>query len=393
VAFVTKRLNGEDGLGGIFPAIANTIMAFDALGYPVDDPQVVIAKQAIRKLLVIHDDVAYPQPCMSPIWDTALALHALLEAGERPDGPVIGKALQWLADRQITDVIGDWAARRPGLRSGGWAFQYRNDYYPDVDDTAVVGAAFERADRDNHKQVLSRATEWVIGMQSANGGWGAFDAENTHYMLNHIPFADHGALLDPPTVDVSARCVSMLAQIGGADVAEPIKRGLAYLRSEQETDGSWFGRWGTNYIYGTWSALCALNAAGVDPASPEVRKAVDYLLAAQNADGGWGEDCATYWAKYRGLCKESTPSQTAWALLGLMAAGEVDRPEVRTGIAYLLRHARNGERWTEDWYTAVGFPGVFYLRYHGYAHYFPLWALARYRNLMRDNVRRVPYGM
>jgi squalene-hopene/tetraprenyl-beta-curcumene cyclase len=212
-------------------------------------------------------------------------------------------------------------------------------------------------------------------------------------MLNHIPFADHGALLDPPTVDVSARCVSMLAQIGGADVADAIKRGVAYLRDEQEDDGSWFGRWGTNYIYGTWSALCALNAAGIDPASPEVRKAVDYLLAAQNSDGGWGEDCATDWAQYRGLCKASTPSQTAWALLGLMAAGEVDRPEVRNGIGYLLRHARNGERWHEEWYTAVGFPGVFYLRYHGYAHYFPLWALARYRNLMRDNVRRVPYGM
>jgi squalene-hopene/tetraprenyl-beta-curcumene cyclase len=393
VAFVHKRLNGEDGLGGIFPAIANTIMAFDALGYPKDDPHVVIAKGAIRKLLVVHDDVAYPQPCVSPIWDTALALHALLEAGEPPDGPVIGRGLQWLADRQITEVVGDWAARRPGLRPGGWAFQYRNDYYPDVDDTAVVGAAFERAAREVHQQVLSRATEWIVGMQSANGGWGAFDAENTHYMLNHIPFADHGALLDPPTVDVSARCVSMLAQIGGADVADSIKRGLAYLRSEQEEDGSWFGRWGTNYIYGTWSALCALNAAGVDLASPEVRKAVDYLLAAQNSDGGWGEDCATYWEKYRGLCKASTPSQTAWALLGLMAAGEVDRPEVRSGIAYLLRHARNGERWAEEWYTAVGFPGVFYLRYHGYAHYFPLWALARYRNLMRDNVRRVRYGM
>jgi squalene-hopene/tetraprenyl-beta-curcumene cyclase len=185
----------------------------------------------------------------------------------------------------------------------------------------------------------------------------------------------------------------MLAQIGGSDTNRAIDRAVAYIREQQEPDGSWFGRWGTNYIYGTWSALAALNAAGVDPTAPEVRKAVTYLLGMQNTDGGWGEDCATYWKEHRGLRKASTPSQTAWALLGLMAAGEVDRPEVRKGVEYLLRHARDGERWSEDWYTAVGFPGVFYLRYHGYAHYFPIWALARYRNLMRDNVRRVAYGL
>lgn len=395
VEWIAPRLNGDDGLGGIFPAIANTVMAFDALGYSPQHPDLLIAKAAVRKLLVIHDDGAYCQPCLSPVWDTSLALHALVEAGEPGDGPTVSAALKWLAERQIMDVVGDWASTRPWVRPGGWAFQYRNDYYPDVDDTAVVAMLFDRVKGPNgrYEDTLARASEWIIGMQSENGGWGAFDAENTHYVLNHIPFADHQALLDPPTADVSARCVSMLAQIGDAASREAIERGLAYLRREQEADGSWYGRWGTNYIYGTWSVLCALNAADVDPAAPEVRRAVDYLLTRQNADGGWGEDGATYFPGRRGECKASTPSQTAWALLGLMAAGEVGRPEVERGIDFLLAHARAGERWPEDWYTAVGFPGVFYLRYHGYAHYFPLWALARYRNMTRGKLQRIPYGM
>ncbi len=395
VAFIRPRLNGEDGLGGIFPAMANTVMAFDALGYSPDHPELVTAKAALRKLLVVDTDSAYCQPCLSPIWDTALALHALLEAGEPADGPVVRRALAWFAEREIVDVVGDWAAQRPELRPGGWAFQYRNDYYPDVDDTAVVGLVLDRADRERgeHRLVRERAIDWIVGMQSKNGGWGAFDAENTHYILNNIPFADHGALLDPPTADVSARCVAFLAQLGEPHVWPAIERGVTYLCGEQEADGSWFGRWGTNYIYGTWSVLCALNAARVDHASPEMRKAVAYLLGRQNPDGGWGEDCATYWTHRRNENKGSTPSQTAWALLGLMAAGEVGRAEVRRGIEYLLRTAQGGERWAEDLYTAVGFPRVFYLRYHGYAHYFPLWALARYRNLMRSPLPRVSFGM
>lgn len=395
VDWVTPRLNGDDGLGGIFPAIANTVMAFQALGYPSQHPDLLTAKAAVRKLLVIGEESAYCQPCLSPVWDTSLALHALVEAGEPADGPVVTRALQWLADRHVTDVVGDWASTRPSLRPGGWAFQYRNDYYPDVDDTAVVAMIFDRAKAPDgrYAQLLARTSEWVIGMQSQNGGWGAFDAENTHYILNHIPFADHRALLDPPTSDVSARCISMLAQMHGTETRDTIARGLAFLRREQEPDGSWFGRWGTNYIYGTWSVLCALNAAGVDRSAPEVRRGVAFLLSRQNADGGWGEDGATYFPHRRGECKASTPSQTAWALLGLMAAGDVDRPEVERGIDYLLAHAQDGERWPEDLYTAVGFPCVFYLRYHGYAHYFPLWALARYRNLTRGEMRRVPYGM
>jgi squalene-hopene/tetraprenyl-beta-curcumene cyclase len=393
IDFIVERLNGEDGLGGIFPAMANTVMAFDALGYAPDHPHLKIAKASVKKLLVVDGERAYCQPCLSPVWDTSLALHAMMEAGEPASSPTIERGLKWLADRQITKVVGDWASTRPNVPPGGWAFQYWNDYYPDVDDTAVVAMAFGRGDAQSYRSVVDKAVEWIVGMQSANGGWGAFDAENTHYILNHIPFADHRALLDPPTADVSARCVSMLAQLKDPRGREALERGIAYLLKEQEADGSWFGRWGTNYIYGTWSALCALNAAGVEPQSPAVRRAVDYLIGFQNADGGWGEDGATYWPEHRGECKASTPSQTAWAVLGLMAAGEVDRPEVERGIAYLINNANDGERWTEDWYTAVGFPSVFYLRYFGYAHYFPLWALARYRNLTRSNNRRVAYGM
>jgi squalene-hopene/tetraprenyl-beta-curcumene cyclase len=230
-------------------------------------------------------------------------------------------------------------------------------------------------------------------MQSANGGWGSFDADNTHNHLNPIPFADHGALLDPPSADLTGRCVSMLAQQGFGRDHPAMARALDYLRREQEPDGSWFGRWGTNYIYGTWSVLCALNAAGEDMQAPSVRKAVDWLISRQQAEGGWGESCASYWADRKDEPVASTPSQTAWALLALMAAGETESAAVARGIALLERAPRGEGVWEEHLYNAVGFPRVFYLRYHGYSAYFPLWALARYRNLMARNDRRVAWGM
>ena len=393
VDFVTKRLNGEDGLGAIFPAMANTVMVFDRLGYPKDHPDYAIAGQSIEKLMIRLDGRTYCQPCVSPIWDSGLAAHAMMEAGEPRSGESMRNCMDWLANRQILDVEGDWAWARPGLRPGGWAFQYWNDYYPDVDDTAVVAMALERSDGARYRENLSRAAEWIIGMQSKNGGWGSFDADNTYYYLNSIPFADHGALLDPPTADVSARCVSMLAQMGYSREHPAVARGLDYLRREQEKDGSWFGRWGTNYIYGTWSVLCAFNAAGEDPKAPHIRKAVDWLKSRQREDGGWGEDGATYWPNRKSEAKASTASQTAWAVLGLMAAGEVKSEAVSRGIQYLLDAPRQGARWDEEWFTAVGFPRVFYLRYHGYAAYFPLWALARYRNLSRGNTPSAMYGM
>lgn len=393
MAFVRERLNGEDGLGGIFPAMANALMAFDALGYPADHPDVLVARRAIDKLLVVQGGEAYCQPCLSPVWDTGLAVHAMLEAGYPENDPVVARAAKWLCDRQILDVRGDWTFNRGHVRPGGWAFQYRNDYYPDVDDTAVVAMALQRGAEKPSRLALERAAEWVIGMQSRSGGWGSFDADNEYYFLQNMPFADHGSLLDPPTADVTARCVSMLAQLGYRSDHPALARSLAYLKREQEADGSWFGRWGTNYVYGTWSVLCALNAAGEDMQAPYVRKAVAWLKARQRDDGGWGEDCASYWPHRRDEVKASTPSQTAWALLALMAAGEADSDAVERGVGYLLSAPRVGGRWQEEHYNAVGFPRVFYLRYHGYSAYFPLWALARYRTLTRGNAKTPPYGM
>jgi squalene-hopene/tetraprenyl-beta-curcumene cyclase len=398
-AFTIEHLNGEDGIGAIFPAMVNSVLMFDVLGHPADHPHLTIARQSVEKLLVIKDHEAYCQPCVSPVWDTGLACHALLEVGGDRAVAQVNKGLDWLKSRQILDVKGDWAAARPDVRPGGWAFQYNNPHYPDVDDTAVVAMAMDRAQnlqgRTDYHEPIARAREWIFGMQSRNGGWGAFDADNEHYYLNHIPFADHGALLDPPTEDVSARCVSMLAQLGDMPKNDPrVAQAVDYLLKTQHPEGSWYGRWGMNYIYGTWSVLCALNTAGVDHGAREIRKAVDWLVKIQNADGGWGEDGDSYKLGYKGYePAPSTPSQTAWAVLGLMAAGEIDHPAVARGIAYLSRTQGADGLWPEERFTAVGFPRIFYLRYHGYAKYFPVWAMARYRNLKRANSPSVAYGM
>ncbi|MGA8616767.1 MAG: squalene--hopene cyclase, partial [Xanthobacteraceae bacterium] len=399
VAWVCERLNGEDGLGAIFPAMANSVMMFAALGIPESDPRRAIARKSVEKLLVVHEHEAYCQPCVSPIWDTSLVCHTLLEAGGERAAAQIRKGLDWLVPQQILDVRGDWIARRPDVRPGGWAFQYANPHYPDVDDTAVVAMAMDRFQnaegRQDYREALVRAREWIVGMQSKNGGWGAFDADNEYYYLNSIPFADHGALLDPPTEDVSARCLSMLAQFGEtAAGSPPVARAIDYLRQTQLADGSWYGRWGMNYIYGTWSVLCALNAAGIDQREPEMRKAMGWLVSIQNEDGGWGEDGTSYKLDYRGYERApSTASQTAWAVLGLMAAGATDHPAVARGIAYLTATQGGEGFWNEPRYTATGFPRVFYLRYHGYSKFFPLWALARYRDLRSRNAPAVVYGM
>ena len=396
VAWVDERLNGEDGLGAILPAMANSVMMYDALGVPAEDSRRAIARKSIDKLLAVHEDETYCQPCVSPIWDTGLACHALLEVGGERALAEAKRALDWLIPKQVLDLRGDWIAQRPNVRPGGWAFQYANAHYPDVDDTAMVAMALDRvqdAGQGDYAGAIDRAREWIIGMQSVNGGWGAFDADNEYYYLNNIPFADHGALLDPPTEDVSARCLSMLAQLGDIKSAAA-ERALAYLRRSQRPDGSWYGRWGMNYIYGTWSVLCALNAAAVAPEAPEMRKAVEWLAAIQNPDGGWGEDASSYKLEYHGYeAAPSTASQTAWAVLGLIAAGAPDHPAVARGIKYLADSQGADGFWDEPRYTATGFPRVFYLRYHGYAKYFPLWALARYRNLSRGNARRVAWGM
>lgn len=399
IDFIEPRLNGEDGLGAIYPAMANVVMMYRALGVPDEDPRAVTAWKAVQKLLVIKDDEAYCQPCVSPIWDTGLSGHAMLEAASGPNGiqpeetlTELRKASAWLRDKQILDVEGDWAINKPGLAPGGWAFQYGNDHYPDVDDTAVVGMLLHREGDPANAEALARARQWIIGMQSTNGGWGAFDIDNDKELLNHIPFSDHGALLDPPTADVTARCISFLAQLGNPEDQPIIDRAIEYLRKDQEEDGSWFGRWGTNYIYGTWSVLCAFNAAGISHDDQAVVKAVEWLRSVQRPEGGWGEGCESYEGGAHGTYGESLPSQTAWAVLGMMAAGRRDDPAVARGIAWLAEQQDDNGEWHEDPYNAVGFPKVFYLRYHGYKQFFPLMAMARYRNLESSNTRRVAFG-
>ncbi len=397
VDFVSERLNGEDGLGAIFPAMANACLMFDALGGPENEAKAQIARASLDKLLVIKDDEAYCQPCVSPVWDTALVCQTLLEVGE---ASAARRGLEWLTPLQVLDVRGDWIARRPELRPGGWAFQYANPHYPDLDDTAVVVMAMDRARRaagagSEFDPAIERAVEWVRGMQSRNGGWAAFDVDNIFDYLNNIPFADHGALIDPPTEDVGARCVSMLAQLGETiETSDAVKRGVDYLLRTQLADGSWYGRWGMNYIYGTWSVLCALNACGLGKEHPAMRKAAAWLVSIQSPDGGWGEDGSSYKLDYRGHePAPSTASQTAWALIGLMACGETEHPAVQRGIRYLVETQSGDGFWNEERFTATGFPRVFYLRYHGYRKFFPLWALARYRNLLAGNARKVEYGM
>ena len=398
MTFVRDRLNGEDGFGAIYPSIAYTLMMFKVMDVAEDHPDMIAARAAFAKLMADNGEEGFCQPCLSPIWDTVLSAHALMEA--LPDAPRHAQqALDWLIPHQVLDLRGDWAYRRPDLRPGGWAFQYSNRFYVDLDDTAVVVMAMDRArtetGTDRYDEAIARGREWVVGMQSGNGGWAAYDVDNTSAYLNHIPFADHGALLDPPTSDVTARCLSMLGQLGERAVTSAaVRRGVAFLLAEQHAEGSWFGRWGLNYVYGTWSALCAFNAVGLDLDHPSIRHAVAWLETIQNPDGGWGEDDTGYAVDYRAYkpC-ESTASQTAWALLGLLSAGEIDSAAVRRGIDFLASTQGEDGFWDEVRYTAVGFPRVFYLRYGGYPKFFPLWALARYRNLKAADTAFVGYGM
>jgi squalene-hopene/tetraprenyl-beta-curcumene cyclase len=380
--WLTARCEGEGGIGAIFPAMVNAYMALLLLGYDRDHELVRNTRQAIEDLVVVEAERAYVQPCVSPVWDTGLACLALIEDGVDKNRGELEKALDWLQERQILDHPGDWRDSHPYLPGGGWAFQYENAYYPDLDDTAVVAWAMNRVnDTDRFSEPIRRAADWLRGMQSRGGGFATFDSDNTYYYLNEIPFADHGALLDPPTADVSARCLALFAQLARPADKDALARTLEYLRSEQEENGSWFGRWGTNYIYGTWSVLSALEHVREEDRRGLVEPAVAWLQSIQHEDGGWGEDNDSYFDPERGCAGDrSTAFQTAWALLGLMAAGEADSDAVRRGVEFLLRNQRQDGRWSDPEFTAPGFPRVFYLKYHGYTEFFPLWALARYRN-------------
>jgi len=381
--WVVERLNGECGLGAIFPAMVNANEALALLGYPYEHPYREQCRQALRGLVVEEGERAWVQPCTSPVWDTVLASLALQEDTDADQKP-IRKALDWLIPNQVLDAPADWQDAHPGLAGGGWAFQYANPHYPDLDDTAAVAWALQHADSHAYRENIMRAADWLAGMQSSNGGFAAFDTDNTYYYLNEIPFSDHGALLDPPTADVSARCTGFLALYGEPRHKRNVERGLDYLFREQEPSGAWFGRWGSNYIYGTWSVLEAFRLVGLDTAHFAVRRAVQWLKSVQRSDGGWGESNYSYSTPAQaGQFDCSTAFQTAWAVLALMAAGEGQSHEVRRGIDYLLYEQGEDGLWHDPWFTAPGFPKVFYLKYHGYDKYFPVWALARFNALSR----------
>ncbi len=382
--WVIERRNGQGGLGAIFPAMVNSYEVFALLGYPPHHPYRRDAQRAIRDLVYMQEDRAYCQPCVSPAWDTCLASHALLEVGDRDSMAAVRRGLDWLLGKQLLDAPGDWQRDHPDLAGGGWAFQFRNDAYPDLDDTAAIAWAMNRTGDERYRDSIRRAVDWLCGMQSRNGGFAAFDSDNEYYYLNEIPFADHGALLDPPTCDVSARVAALLGQLNADGTQATLERTWAYLRAQQEPDGSWFGRWGTNYIYGTWSVLSAAEQCGFDPGAEWIRRAVRWLKSCQNGDGGWGESNGTYYPDGPSAgAGPSTPCQTAWAIMGLLCAGECDAPETLAGVRYLLAQQRDDGLWDSPYFNAPGFPRVFYLKYHGYYAYFPLWALARFTRSQR----------
>jgi squalene-hopene/tetraprenyl-beta-curcumene cyclase len=381
--WMLERMQGEGGLGGIFPAMANAVVALTCLGYELSSPEVKRGLAAIEDLCLEADDTFRVQPCLSPIWDTALTINMLVEAGLPPDHPSLVRAGRWLLERQ-TRCAGDWQLKTPGVAPGGWAFQFENDFYPDVDDSAVVLMALRKIrlpDEEAKTRAVARGLNWVLALQGSDGGWGAYDKDNNRLVFNKIPFADHGALMDPSTEDLAGRVLEALGYLGFRPDEPVAARAVGFIRKTQHADGSWYGRWGVNYLYGTWSVLAGLRSIGEDMEQPFIRRAVTWLLSRQNPDGGWGESCFTYDDPRTGGMGKSTASQTAWALLALMHAGEAAHPSVARGVQFLLDHQNAAGWWDEGEFTGTGFPRVFYLRYHGYAVFFPLWTLALYRRL------------
>ena len=372
--------------GGIQPAMLNAVLALHCLGYDNKHPVIVKGLKALANFSLENEDALVLQSCISPVWDTALALKALQEADVPKDHPVLVKAAEWLIDREIR-TPGDWRVKSPDLKPGGWAFEFYNDRYPDVDDSAVVMMAIKDVAVKNYiikGSAIQRSFTWCLGMQSRNGGWGAFDKDNTKHILNKIPFADMEALIDPPTADLTARMLELMGTFGCSCKSHPAAvRALQFVRKSQEADGSWWGRWGVNYIYGTWSVLSGLAAIGEDMTQPWISKAVAWLIIHQNPDGGWGETCESYSNPALAGIGESTASQTGWALLALMAAGRADSAVVFNGIEYLLETQNCDGSWDEEAYTGTGFPKYFMIRYHIYRNCFPLMALGKYRTLTK----------
>jgi squalene-hopene/tetraprenyl-beta-curcumene cyclase len=385
--WMLERFEKSDGLGAIYPGILNSIVALRCLGYSTDDPQVIRALSEFEKLGIDEPGIAdhsepmfRMQPCMSPVWDTALALFALGESGVSKNDPRMLKAADWILSKEVR-TKGDWAVKVPKVTPGGWYFEFNNEFYPDVDDSAMVLLGLDKVENPRERyqhEVSQRAIDWIFAMQCKNGGWASFDKDNTRMVFQHIPFADHNAMLDPPTVDITGRVLEMLAAYGVSGDDKRVKKAIKFILSEQEPDGSWFGRWGVNYIYGTMLVLRGLQAMGVDHHEPYVQQGAEWLRMVQNSDGGWGETCGSYDDPATRGIGPSTPSQTAWAIMGLLAAGDTRSESVQRGIFYLLETQRPDGHWDEDQYTGTGFPRVFYLAYHLYRDYFPLIALSTY---------------
>jgi squalene-hopene/tetraprenyl-beta-curcumene cyclase len=376
--------------GGIQPAMLNAILALHCLGYANDHPVIVNGLAALANFAIEDEECLVLQSCVSPVWDTALALKALVDAGVPTDHPALVKAAQWLLDREVR-IAGDWRIKSPDLAPGGWAFEFLNDWYPDVDDSGFVMMAIKDIATKSPKAkeaALRRGIAWCLGMQSKNGGWGAFDKDNTKHLLNKIPFADLEALIDPPTADLTGRMLELMGTFNLDRNSTVAQKALAFIKGEQEPEGCWWGRWGVNYLYGTWSVLCGLEAFGEDPGQAYIVKAVNWLKMRQNPDGGWGETCASYHDRSLMGVGESTASQTAWALLGLMAGGEVHSPSVARGIDYLLATQKADGTWDEPQFTGTGFPKYFMIKYHIYRNCFPLTALGTYRRRIGEQPAR-----
>jgi len=382
--WMLQRFEMSDGLGAIYPSIMNSIIALRCLGYSVDDPQVIRALDEFEKLGIEEEDSFRMQPCKSPVWDTAYALLALGESGVPANDARMVKCADWILQKQVRSV-GDWKVKDKKGQPGGWYFEFNNEFYPDVDDSAMVCLALTHAEHPNgryQRESVQRAIDWIFSMQCNNGGWASFDKNNDKMVFEQIPFADHNAMLDPPTVDITGRTLEMLAAYGYDKNHPAVKKAIRFIRDEQETDGSWFGRWGVNYIYGTMLVLRGLEAMGVDHHEPYIQQAAEWLRMMQNPDGGWGETCSSYDDATTKGVGPSTASQTAWAVMGLLAANDTRSDCVARGIAYLLRSQKKDGSWDEPYFTGTGFPRVFYLLYHMYRQYFPLIALTTYQKVM-----------
>ena len=384
--WMTERMGeGSEGLAAIFPAMLNAMMALRTLGYAEDHPLVQKADRDFAGLFVDEPEDFRIQPCLSPVWDTAITAISLAESDLPKDHPALVRAAEWLEVREVR-FRGDWQFKNPHPEASGWAFEHDNVYYPDTDDTMMVLMALRHvAPRDPAKrsEQFDRALAWLLSFQCRDGGWAAFDKDVTAAWLEHVPFADHNAILDPTCSDLTARMLELLGYIGYDRRSVVVRRALTYMRHTQEADGSWYGRWGVNYIYGTWQALRGLAAIGENMDQEWIRRGRDWLESCQNDDGGWGETCESYdFPTLKGV-GPSTASQTAWALMGLCACGDVERPSIRRGIEWLLARQNADGSWTETETTGTGFPCVFYLRYDMYRLHFPLLALATYRKMLR----------